>query len=371
MSPAKAPTCSRTCRPRPVRRSYRGTPSLGIKHSAQKGRAGFSGAKHHQRKQSEPLSQQVLQSSNNQSSFAGKTAGNSEFLRALSHTIDQLADSHKREKVRATEGSQRGGQQKSLKASVIQTAKLNKNPLSHKRQKSKGSRDGTGQRLGVSKTDVMVEQLLEENSALKLQVWRKSKECEQLRAELDRREAEVAALSEKVFGLQRRASKQAVYKTASESQQAKATPKGLAREQLSRKKTPEARQSQPSIFLNNLNFDRGERVGVSTRKLRIPNSVFKNFLAKNHEELPAPTPHAVLKLPFQTQAAEQTALIRPGSFTKRLLQSCEALGKSRRSSQNKFTSFGLISPHPVPPSPTRPTSSLRAATARTLGESAK
>lgn len=309
----------------------------------------------------------MLQSSNNMSSLVAKTAGNSEFLKALSNTIDLLAD-NKKESVRVTEGSLRA--QKSLKASVIQTAKLNKNPLSHKRQKSKGSRDGAGHRLAVSKTDIMVEQLLEENSALKLQVWRKSKECDQLRAELERRDAEVAALAEKCYSLQRKSSKHAIYKTASESQ-AKATPKELARDQLSRKKTPEGRQSQPSIFLNNLNFDRGERTGVSTRKLRIPNSVFKNFLSKNQEELPAPTPHAVLKLPFQTQAAEQTTLIRPGSFTKRLLQSCEALGKSKRSSQKKFTSFGLISPHPVPPSPTRPTSSMRAATARSLGESAK
>ncbi len=356
------------CRLPPVPSSLtRGTPSLGIKHSVQKDRNASSSTKHHQRKQSVPLSQQLLHSSNNMSSLYVKTSGNSDFLRALSNTIDLLAE-NKKESFKATEANQRAI--KSLKPSVIQTAKLNKNPLSHKRQKSKGSRDSASHKAAVSKTDIMVEQLLEENSALKLQVWRKSKECDLLKAELERRDAEIAALNEKCFCLQRKSSKHVVYKTISESQ-AKATPKEFNRDLLNRKKTPEGRQSQPSIFLNNLNFDRGDRVGVSTRKLRIPNSVFKNFLNKNHEDPPTATPHAVLKLPFQTQAAEQVSMIRTGSFTKRLLQSCEALGKSRKSSQKKFTTFGLISPQPVPPSPTRPTSSLRAATPGSLGKSAK
>jgi hypothetical protein len=302
------------------------------------------------------------------SSLYVKTAGNSEFLKVLSNTIDLLAE-NKKESARATEGTQRV--LKSLKPSAIQHAKLNRNPLNHKRQKSKGSREGAGQKLMASKTDILVEQLLEENSALKLQIWRKSKECDKLKAELELRDAEIATLSEKCFCLQRRPSKQGMfYRTTSEAQ-AKTTPKDFHREQLLRKKTPEARQSQPSIFLNNLNFDRGDRVGVSTRKLRIPNSVFKNFLSKNQEENAGLTPHAVLKTPFQTQAAEEVNMIRPGSFTKRLLQSCEALGKSKKSSQKKFTTFGLISPHPVPPTPTRPTSSLRAATARSLGGSTK
>jgi hypothetical protein len=331
-----------------------------------KDRNAASSSKLHQRKQSAPLSHQ-LHTSNNMSSLYIKNAGNSEFLKAISNTIDQLAE-NKKETVRTSEPNQRT--LKCLKPSVIQKAKVNRNPLSHKRQKSKCSRESASHKNLASKTDIMVEQLLEENSALKLQVWRKAKECEQLKAELELRDAEITALQEKCFGLQRKSSKHAVYKTTSEAQ-AKASPKDHRRELLSRKKTPDGRQSQPSIFLNNLNFDRGERTGISTRKLRIPNSVFKNFLSKNQEENQMPTPHAVLKMPFQTQAAEEINMIRPGSFTKRLLQSCEALGNSKKGSQKKFTTYGLISPHPVPPSPTRPTSSLRAANARSLGENAK
>ena len=347
-----------------------GTPSLGIKQTLKKDRViGTSPRGFHESKlKSNRASSHYLHTSSNFSNLGIRTGGNSEFLQVLSNTIEKLEENRNMPKS-TTERSQQI--MRSLNPKIIQSAKMKKNPLNPCRLKSgdsKGSKQSEKPMVN-SKTEQMVQKILEENSSLKLQVWKRSNECDMLRTELETKDEEIVKLKKRIIDLEMRNPPGEVANEWDSRKRTlgETTGKGI----MNRRKSPEGRQSQPSIFLENLNFERVDRIGPSTRKMRMPNSTFKNLLTKKTQEDVANESRLREKQSLKTVGEQPFQMIKPGSFSKRLKQSCESFEKSSKGSILNIKVPEVISPKPVPPPSTRPQSSLRSTKMKASSSSTK
>jgi len=130
--------------------------------------------------------------------------------------------------------------------------------------------------------EISVEKLLEENAAIKLKLWKRENECKELRQKLKNMEQRYSRISEKVKSINKDlpTSRQASISVSKSKTIERKPEESTSREKLMSKLQ---RESQ---FLQHLN--RQDAIPL-TKKLRIPNSIFKNIL----HNVPEPTPRGL------------------------------------------------------------------------------